>query len=163
MFRFVFREGRRMLLLRGCGAYCSQMQFYSWANARVHPEWVASSLQDPYWWQWLPHKVPTAHQEQFWGLVSCSRILRHVAQSCRRGAGDSNQQPSDHWSTSSTHWAIATELQPPQNWNDDQYYQSLKTSLKFSDYWHKIVSKVVPPSILWLLHITGTSPCHELA
>ena len=23
--------------------------------------------------------VPTAHQEQFWGSVSCSRILRHVA------------------------------------------------------------------------------------
>ena len=25
----------------------------------------------------LPHKVPTAHQEQFWGSVSCSRILPH--------------------------------------------------------------------------------------
>ena len=28
------------------------------------------------------HKVPTAHQEQLWGSLSCSRILRHVAQSC---------------------------------------------------------------------------------
>ena len=32
---------------------------------------------------------------------SCSRILWHVAQSHPRGAGDSNQQTSDHWSTSS--------------------------------------------------------------
>ena len=78
---------RFFIPLRGCGAYWGQIQLYSWAKARVHPEWVASSLQDPYWWQWLPHKVPTAHQEQFWGSVSCSRILRHVAQSHPRGAG----------------------------------------------------------------------------
>ena len=79
----LFHEGCGMLPLfiplRGCGAYWGQIQFYSWAKA--HPEWVTSSLQDPYWWQWLPHRVPTAHQEQFWGSVSCSRILWHVAQS----------------------------------------------------------------------------------
>ena len=27
----------------------------------------------------LMAEVPTAHQEQFWGSVSCSRILRHTA------------------------------------------------------------------------------------
>ena len=90
-FRFIsfsfllFCEGCGMLPLfiplKGCGAYWGQIQFHSWVKARVHPEWVASSLQDPYWWQWLPRKVPTAHQEQFWGSVSCSGILRHVAQS----------------------------------------------------------------------------------
>ena len=110
-FFSLFHEGYGMLplfiSLRGCGAYWGQIHLYSWAKARVYPEWVASSLQDPYWWQWLPHRVPTAHQEQFWGSVSCSRILRHVAQSHPRGAGVSNQQPSDHWSTSSTHWATA--------------------------------------------------------
>ena len=88
----VFHEGCGMLplfiSLRGCRAYWGQIQLYSWAKARVHPEWVASSLQDPYWWQWLPHRVPTAHQEQFWGSVSCSRILRHVAQSHPRGTWD---------------------------------------------------------------------------
>ena len=73
--------------LMGCGAYWDQIQFTRWAKARVRPGWVASSSQDPYWWQWLPHKVPTAHQEQVWGSVSCSRILRHVAQSRSRGAG----------------------------------------------------------------------------
>ena len=46
----------RYLTPRGCAAYWGQIQFYSWAKARVHPEWVASSLQDPYWWQWLPHR-----------------------------------------------------------------------------------------------------------
>ena len=103
----LFREGCGMLPLfiplGFCGAYWGHIQFNSWAKARVQPEWVASSLQDPYWWQWLPHRVPTAHQEQFWGSVSCSRILRHVAQSHPRGAGVSNQRPSDHLSTSSTH------------------------------------------------------------
>ena len=32
-------------------------------------------------------QVPNAHQEQFWGSVSCSRILWHVAQFHPRGAG----------------------------------------------------------------------------
>ena len=76
-FRFVFfpliREGRVAAFFAGL----------TWAkSSRVHPGWVASSSQDPYWWEWLPHKVPTAHQEQLWGSVSCSRILRHVVQSC---------------------------------------------------------------------------------
>ena len=52
-FTFPLREGCGMLALfiplRGCGAYWGKIQFYSWAKARVHPEWVASSLQDPYW------------------------------------------------------------------------------------------------------------------
>ena len=97
---------RRFLSLSDCGSYWGQIQFYSWVKARVHPEWVASSLQDPYWWQWLPHKVPSAHQEQFGGSVSYSRLLRHVAQSHPRGARDSNKWPSDHWSTSSIHWVL---------------------------------------------------------
>ena len=63
------------------GLHDLQIQFTRWAKARVHAGRVASSTQDPYWWQWLPHKVPTAHQEQLWGSVSCSRILQHVAQS----------------------------------------------------------------------------------
>ena len=54
--------------LRGCGAYWGQIQFTHWAKARVHPGWLASSSQDPYWWQWLPYKLPTAHQEQLWIL-----------------------------------------------------------------------------------------------
>ena len=111
LFVLIFFSFHGMLLLfiplRGCGVTGAKSSFTQWAKARVHPEWVASSLQDLYWWQWLPHKVPTAHQEQFWGSVSCSRILRHVAQSHPRGSGDSNQWPSDHWSTSSTHWATA--------------------------------------------------------
>ena len=53
---------------------------------RVHPGWVTSSSQGPYWWQRQPHKVPTAHEKQFWGSVSCSRILWHVAQFCPRGS-----------------------------------------------------------------------------
>ena len=38
----------------------------------------------------LPLFIPLrgVHQEQFWGSVSCSRILWHVAQSHPRGAGD---------------------------------------------------------------------------
>ena len=68
-----------------CGGYWGQIQWTLLVKARVHAGWVASSLQDPYWWQWLPHKVPTAHQGQFWGSVSCSRILQHVAQFCPRG------------------------------------------------------------------------------
>ena len=41
------------------------------------------------------HKVPTAHQEQLWGSVSCSRILRHVAQSC---PGELGFKPATFWS-----------------------------------------------------------------
>ena len=100
--RFLFCSSMRVV---GCcrffipqGVYWGQIQFYSGQGTT---EWVASSC----WWQRLPHRVPTAHQELFWGSVSCSRILWHVAQSHPRGVRDSNQRPSDHWSTSSTHWA----------------------------------------------------------
>ena len=34
-------------------------------EGRVHPGWVTSSSQGPHWWQRLPNKMPTAHQEQF--------------------------------------------------------------------------------------------------
>ena len=71
-----------------------------WAKARVHHGWVTSSSQDPYWWQRLTHKVPTAHQESFWGSLSCSRILQRVAQFHPRRAGSPP--------------ALPTELQPPQ-------------------------------------------------
>ena len=62
----------------------------SMGEGRVNSGWVASSSQGPYWWQRLLHKVPTAHQEQYWGPVSCSRILQHIAQFCPRGAGIRN-------------------------------------------------------------------------
>ena len=51
------------------------------------------------WWQRLPCKVPTAHQEQFVGSVSCSRMLRYAS----GGVMDSNQ----------TWPALSPELQPP--------------------------------------------------
>ena len=52
-------------------------------------------------------QVPTAHQEQFWGSVSCSRTLRHVAQFHPRGT---RIQTSDLPITSPP--ALPTELQP---------------------------------------------------
>ena len=57
----------------------------------------------------LPHKVPFAHQKQLWGSVSCSWILWHVAQFCPGEPGFERVTfwPSDHQSTSSTHWATA--------------------------------------------------------
>lgn len=42
------------------------------------------------------------HKEQFWGSLSCLRILPP------KGSRNSNRQPSNHKSTSSTHWAAAT-------------------------------------------------------
>ena len=59
------------------------------------------------WWQSLPHKVPTACQEQFRGSVSSTRILRHAAQFRPREAGI---QTSDLPITSPP--ALPTELQP---------------------------------------------------
>ena len=47
-FRFLFplfRSIAAFIPLRGCGA-----------KAKVQPEWVASSSQDPYWWQRLLHR-----------------------------------------------------------------------------------------------------------
>ena len=87
-FRFLFRffhQGRgdvTALLLHFSRGLLGPNPVTRWVKARVHPGWVASSSQDPYWWQRLPHRVPTAHQEQFWGTVSCSRTLQHVAQFC---------------------------------------------------------------------------------
>ena len=72
---------------RGRGVFPELIPVSLWAKARVHPGWVTSSSQGPYWWQRPPHKLPTAHQEQFWGSVSCSRILWHVAQFHPGGAG----------------------------------------------------------------------------
>ena len=60
------------------------------------------------WWQRLPHKVPTAHQSQFLGSVSCSTTLQHVAQFQPRGA---RIWTSDFLITSQR--ALPTELQPP--------------------------------------------------
>ena len=59
---------------KNAGGYWGQVQLRIWAKARIDPGWVVSSLQGPYWWQRLPRKVPTAHLEQFWGSVSCSRL-----------------------------------------------------------------------------------------
>ena len=50
------------LFSRGRGGYWDQFRLTVWAKARGHPGGDASSSQDP----------------QFWGSVSCSRILRHV-------------------------------------------------------------------------------------
>ena len=52
----------------------------SLGEGRVLPGQVASSSQDPHWWQRLPCKVPTAPPGAIWGSVSCSRTLRHAAQ-----------------------------------------------------------------------------------
>ena len=110
-FFSAFPWGLQMLLLfiplRGCGAYWGQLM--GEGNCRTLTDdsfivWIGQLLN------WLPHRVSTAHQEQFWGSVTCSRILRHVAQSHPRGTGDSNQQPSDYCSTSSTHWATAAPI-----------------------------------------------------
>ena len=42
------------------------------------------SHKHPYRWQRLPFKMPTAHQDQFRGSLSCKLILPHAA----RGSGD---------------------------------------------------------------------------
>ena len=65
-------------------------------------------------------KLPTAHQEQFWGLVSCSRIRPHVSQFCPRGAGI---QTNNLLLTSQP--ALATELQPPQQHDLDFPWQMI--------------------------------------
>ena len=44
------------------GGLLDPIPVISLGEGRVHPGW----------WQRPPHKVPTAHQEQFWGSVSCS-------------------------------------------------------------------------------------------
>ena len=46
------------------GGYLGQIQWL-WAKARAHPEWVASSLQDPCWWQWLPHRCQLRIRSNF--------------------------------------------------------------------------------------------------
>ena len=93
--------------LRGCF-----LPLLSGGLLRPHPV-----IQDPYWWQWLPDKVPAAHQEQFWGLASCSRILPHVAQFHPRGAGT---QTSNLLITSPP--ALPTEIHPPLFWHTCRYY-----------------------------------------
>ena len=91
----------------GCRGYWGQFQLTLWAKARVHTGWLASSSQDPYWRQRLPHKVPT----NFGAILGFSILLKDTL-TCSsfppQGSQDSNQQPSNHWSISSTHWATAT-------------------------------------------------------
>ena len=111
--RFLFHSSVRVA---GCCRFLSPWGLAGLTGAKSsstgrRSEWVASSLQDPYWWQWLPHRVPTVHQEQFWASVSCSRILRHVAQSRPRGAGEPGIRTSDLPITgppAPSHWATAT-------------------------------------------------------
>ena len=79
----------------------------SLGEGRVHCGRVASSSQGPYWWLRPPRKVPTAHQEQFWGSVSCSS-MQHAAQFRPRGA---RIQTSNLPITSRP--ALPAELQPP--------------------------------------------------
>ena len=98
-FRSVFFcEGRGDVTafspLRGRRGYWDKIQL---TMGEGHPGWVASSMDG----------VPTAHQEQFWGSVSCSRILQHAAQLHPRGAGI---WTSDLPITSSTHWATAAPI-----------------------------------------------------
>ena len=66
----------------------------------------------PHWWQKPPHEVPTAHQGQFRGSVSCLRILGHAARFRPRGAGI---QSSNLLITSQP--ALAAELQTKSNPN----------------------------------------------
>ena len=62
-----------------------------------------------HWWQRLPRKVPTAHQEQFG--------VQYLAQGCfdmqPGGARDSSQRPSECWTTRSASWAAAKEPKKP--------------------------------------------------
>ena len=106
LFRF-FHEGCRMLPLfiplRGCGAYWGQIQLYSWAKARVHPKWVASSLQDPYWWQWLPHCTSGA-------ILGFSILLKELACCSVPPQGSQGFEP-DLPTTGLP--ALPTELQSP--------------------------------------------------
>ena len=100
---YTFFKGSRGLL--------EPISVFCMGEARAHPGWDASSSQGPYWWQRPPHKVPTAQQEQFWGSVCCSRILRHCNSVPSQGAGI--QTSSDLAITS---WpAVPTELQPPHH------------------------------------------------
>ena len=52
-------------LLWDRGGLCWSQSQLSLGEGRVHPGQVASSSQGTHWWQRLPCKVPTAHQEQF--------------------------------------------------------------------------------------------------
>ena len=78
-YRFIpfFSKGSQELL--------EPIPVVSLGEGSVHPEQVASSSQGPYWWQRLPHKVPTVLACS-WHLDQWSRILRHAVQLCPRGA-----------------------------------------------------------------------------
>ena len=93
---------------RGGGCHWSQSQLSLWARAGyildelpAHRRALTDGRQGA-------HKVPAAHWEQFWGSVSCSRILRHIAQFHPRGDGI---WASDLPITSRA--VLPTELQPP--------------------------------------------------
>ena len=81
LFRFVsfsFRLSVRVagccrFPLGGCGAYWGQIQFHTMGIGQGTP-WMSCQLIAG------PLLMATAHQEQLWGSVSCSRILRHVTQ-----------------------------------------------------------------------------------
>ena len=106
-------EGRRDVialscLFQGVAGSLELIPVVTVGEGRVHP-WTSCQVIA---WPLLMADVPTAHQEQFWGSISCSRILRHAAQFCPRGAGI---WTSDLPITSRT--ALPAELQLPQKRN----------------------------------------------
>ena len=112
MFRFVFRfvvfplirEGHGMLPFPpgGLGGLLGPNPVHTMGIGQGTP-WMSCQLITG------PLLMASAHQEQLWGSVSCSRILRHVG---RFRPGEPGFELVTFWlpdyhSPSSTHWATA--------------------------------------------------------
>ena len=84
--------------------------FSQWAQARVHPGWVASSSQDPYWWQWLPPQGANCTSEATLGF---SILLKDTSTCSSVPPWGAGIRISDLLITSQP--ALPTELQPPHH------------------------------------------------
>ena len=62
------------------------------------------------------HRLKALTIHNTWGSISCSRTLRHADQLSQ--SWDSNQGPSNHKTTRSTHWATEKAFSN-LNWNDE--------------------------------------------
>ena len=97
---------------------------------------------------------PTAHQERFWGSVSCSRTPRHVAQCHPRGA---RIQTSDLPITSPP--ALPTELQQPlKNIYEHEQYCSCVWS---GSHAIKICLDYRHSNPRYIMHASGGRPACE--
>ena len=124
------------------GCYCILPPFFKWlqgfwpipvslcAKARVHPRWVTSSSRGPYWWQRPTHKVPTAHQEQFWSSVSCSRMLWHVAQFRYEGCKQSGPMLKDIKTVIPWIFTVFTGSDSAQPQYVLMYFRATKTTVR---------------------------------